>query len=94
MWHPKRNHTNEHIYKTETDSQISRMNLRLPWGAKWGGQGRDWIIREVAQRVHAPLFKINDQQGRTGKHRELCSTSCGSWIGRQFCEKVCTCMEG
>ena len=32
MWHPKRNHTNEHIYKTETDSQISRMNLRLPWG--------------------------------------------------------------
>ena len=32
MWHPKGNHTNEHIYKIETDSQISSMNLRLPQG--------------------------------------------------------------
>ena len=23
MWHPKRNRTNEHIYKAETDSQTS-----------------------------------------------------------------------
>ena len=29
MWNPKC-HTNEFIYKTETDSQTQKINLRLP----------------------------------------------------------------
>ena len=32
MQNPKRNDTNEHIYKTETVSQTERMNLWLQWG--------------------------------------------------------------
>ena len=34
--HLKKNDTNELIYRTETDSQIQRMNLRLPGGRGWG----------------------------------------------------------
>ena len=30
MWNLIKNDTNELIYKTETDSQISKSNLRLP----------------------------------------------------------------
>ena len=85
MWHPKGNHTNEHIYKIETDSQISRMNLRLPQRNKLERQEEEetgGILGEWHQRVHTALFKINDQQGLTVKHRELCSTSCGSPDGR------------
>ena len=51
MWHPKRNHTNEHIYKIKTDSQISRMNLRLPQGNKLErqeGEGTGGILAELA----------------------------------------------
>ena len=47
-------------------------------------------MRSWHQRVHTALFKINDQQGLTVKHRELCSTSCGSWMRGQFCKKLCT----
>ena len=46
------------------------------------------------QRVHTALFKINDQQGLTVKHRELCSTSCGSWMREQFYKKLCMYMDG
>ena len=81
MWHPKGNHTSEHIYKIETDSDIQN-ELKVATGGKCGGQSGGQIIREVAQCVHAALFKINDQQGLTVKHRELCSTSCGSPDGR------------
>jgi len=85
MWHPKRNHTNEHIYKTKTDSQISRMNLKLPKGNKlegrrevgWAGSLGSWHLH-----VHTALFKINDQQGLTVKHRELCPMSWGSLDGK------------
>ena len=38
MWNlKKKNDTNELIYKTETDSQIQKANLRLPKGKR----GRD-----------------------------------------------------
>ena len=36
IWNLKRHDTNELVYKTETDSQIQRMNLRLPGGKGWG----------------------------------------------------------
>ena len=51
MWHPKSNHTNEHIYKIKTDSQISRMNLRLPQENKLErqeGEGTGGILAELA----------------------------------------------
>ena len=37
MQNLKRTYANEHIYKTETDSQTQRMNLWLP-GRKGGGR--------------------------------------------------------
>ena len=40
MWSLKY-HTNEHIYKRETDSQIQRIELWLPrWRGAWGR--KDW----------------------------------------------------
>ena len=76
MWHPQRKHTNEHIYKTETDSHTYRMNLWLPWGL---GGGR--IRRELASTVHMALFKTDDQRSHTVEHTEFCLTSCGSTGG-------------
>ena len=37
MWHLKYD-TNEHIYKTKTDSQIQRTDLWLPRGRGVGGR--------------------------------------------------------
>ena len=64
--------TNELIYKTETDLQISQTNLRLPKRKHRGGQwGRDksgaW-----EEHTHATIYKIDSQQGPTVEHRELC----------------------
>ena len=36
MWNLKKYDTNELIYKTETDSQTSKTNLRLPKGKSEG----------------------------------------------------------
>ena len=37
----KKNDMNELIYKTEIDSQTSKMNLWSPEGIVWGWGGRD-----------------------------------------------------
>ena len=42
----------EFIYKTETDSQTQRMNLRLPSGEEWG----KWIHREFVIEMYALLY--------------------------------------
>lgn len=90
----KENHTNEHIYKIETDLQISRMNLRLPQRNKLERQeeeGTGGILGEWHQRVQTALFKINDQQGLTVKHRELCSRRhVGAGCEGSFGKKLCT----
>ena len=44
MWDLKRNDRNELIYKTETDSQTSRMNLGLPVGKNGGKWYRLWDL--------------------------------------------------
>ena len=33
--------------------------------------------------VHTAVFKMDDQQGPAGQHRELCSVLCGSLEGRE-----------
>ena len=43
--------TNEHIYKTETDSQIQKTNLWLPKGKGVGGG----INEEFGINTHTPL---------------------------------------
>ena len=41
-----KNDTNEHIYKTEIDSQIQRRDLEMPrWGGGGEGEGRTESLR-------------------------------------------------
>ena len=52
------------------------MNLWLLWGRDSQGV---WD-----QHAHTAIFKINNQQGTTIYHMELCSVLCGSQDGREF----------
>ena len=52
MWNPKYD-KNEHIYKTETDSQ--KTNLQLPKGKKGD------INEEFEISRYKPLYKINNK---------------------------------
>ena len=78
MWNLKRNYTNELIYKAERDSQTWKTNLQL---LEEGMGGRDsqgvWD-----GHVDTGLFKMDNQQGPTVQHMELCSMLCGSLDGR------------
>ena len=78
MWNLKRNDTNELIYETETDSQTKTMNFGYQWGRM---EGRDsqgvWD-----PHLHTAVFKMDNQQGPTVQHREVCSVLCGSLDGR------------
>ena len=47
-----KNDTNELIYKTETDLQILKTNLRLPKGKHGGGGG---INQEFGMNIHTLL---------------------------------------
>ena len=51
MWNLKRNDTNEFIYKTETDSQTSRMSLWL-LGEGWG----EGTVREFGMDMYTQLY--------------------------------------
>ena len=60
MWNLKKNHTNELIYKTETD-KLRKQTYGYQRG-KVGGRDRlgvwDWYI-------YTTVFKIDNQQGLT-----------------------------
>ena len=60
MWNLKRN-TNELIYKTETHSQTSKTNLRLPKGN--GEEGGRMNSEFVINHIHTTIYKIDNQQG-------------------------------
>ena len=49
----KKNDTNELIYKTETNSQISKTNLWLPKGKRGVGGG---INQELGTNIHTLLY--------------------------------------
>ena len=44
-------------YKTETDSQISKSNLGLPKGKRWGGV-RDKLVWNL--HIHTTIYKIDN----------------------------------
>ena len=49
------------------------------WGEGWG----EGIVKRVWDGlVHSAIFKMDNQQGLTVQHRELCSMLCGSPDGR------------
>ena len=80
MWNLKINDTTELIYKTERNSQAQRISLWLP-GKKDGERGSqgDWD-----GHVHTALFKMDNQQGPTTQHRELCSMLCNNLNGNRI----------
>ena len=51
-----KNDTKELIHKTETDSQISKSNLRLPQGKPWG-KGDE--LRK-GNNIYTLLYKIDN----------------------------------
>ena len=44
------------------------------------------------RHVHTAVFKVDDQQGPTVWHKELCSMLCGSLDGRGVWGRMDTCM--
>ena len=68
MQNLKRNYTNE-LYNTDTDSEAQRKNLQL-LGGRMGGKNSQGF---GDQHVHTSIFKMDNQQGPTVQHRELCS---------------------
>ena len=54
--------------------------------------GRDsWGIWE--EHVHTAMFEMDNQQGPTVFHRELCSMLCGSLDGRGIWGRMETCIR-
>ena len=56
-------------------------------GEKDGGR----IVWEFGY-VHTAIFKMDNQQGPTVEHRELCSKLCGRLDGREVWERMDTCI--
>ena len=65
-----KNYTNEPIYKTETELEISKTNLWLPKGKCDGGD------KSGAWDEHSTIYKTDNQQGPTVELRELYSIFC------------------
>ena len=79
MWSVK-NDMNELIYKTETDSQTQETNVWLPKGK--GSRGG--INQEVGINIYTTIYKIDNQQGPTVQHRELCSILYNNLYGKRI----------
>ena len=75
MWNLKRNYTNELTYKTEKRLTDFENELMV---ARWTGQ-RLW-----EGRVHAAIFKMENQQKPTVEHRELAQCHVAAWMGGEF----------
>ena len=77
----KINNRNELIYGTETDSQIQRTNFWLPEGEDGGG---DIDLGVWDRHTHTSIFYVDNPQGPTIQHRELCSTFCNYLNGKRI----------
>ena len=87
MWNLKSNDTNDITYKTETDSQTSRMSLWLQGEGWWEG-----IVKEFVMGMYTLIYLKWIKIGPTVQHMELCSMLHGSWDGRGVQGKMDTCM--
>ena len=64
-------------------------NELMVTGGKMGGRDSQGVWD---RRVHTAIFKMDNQQGPTLWHRELCSMLCGSLDGRGVWERMDTCI--
>ena len=76
----KKNDTNECTYKTEILADLEN-KLMVTRGR--GRGGRD-ILGVWGGHVHTIVYKIDNQQGLTVYHRELCSTFCNNLNGKRI----------
>ena len=73
----------------QKDSQTQKMNLWLLGGRIGGRDNRGgW-----GGHVHTAVFSVNNQQGPTAQHMELCSVLCGSLDGRKVWGRMDTCIS-
>ena len=56
-------------------------------GGRMGGRDNQGVWD---RHVHTAIFKMDNQQGPTVEHRELCSMLCGSLDGRGVCGRMDT----
>ena len=73
--------------------EISRRQLEFLKNLILGERmkGRDnWGLWD--QHVHTPIFKMDNQQGLTVSHMELCSMLCSNLDGREVWGSVDTCL--
>ena len=68
----------ELIHKTETDSKISKPNLWLPKGKRWG---EGLTGRVAVGHTHTATHRMGWRQGPTAWLREICSGLCGGLYG-------------
>ena len=78
MWNLIKYDTKQQIYKTETNSQISRPNLMVPIG-ETVGEGKNW---EGGNNTYTLLYKIDDLREPTLPHRKIYLT-----VGNNLCGK-------
>ena len=88
MWTLKRNDTNELIYKTE---RLTDLENELMVAGEWEMGVRD--LGSLDGQVHTTILQVDNQQGPTVQHMELCSMLCGSLNGRGVWGRMNTCIH-
>ena len=71
VWNLKHD-INEHIYKTEIDSRHRKQIYGFQ--QEWLGMNEEFGINVL----HTIIYKVDNKQGPTVYHKELCSVSCNN----------------
>ena len=84
MWYRKRKGANELCTRLKETHRLKGRNLWLLGGRMWGRDSEGvWD-----EHVHAAIFKMDNQQGPTVEHMELCSTLGSSQLHPNTKKKV------
>ena len=86
MWNLKRNDRNE-ITKQKRLTDLEN-ELMVAGGGGSRGQGQEVLDGHA----HTAIFKVDNQQGPTVQHMELCSMLCGSLDKRSVWGRMDTCI--
>ena len=78
------NDTPELIYKIETESQTRRRNLWLQGKKGWGERE----LGSLGSHVHSVMFQMNNQQGPSVQHRELCLALYNNLNGKRIRKRI------
>ena len=73
----------------QTHSQTTKLRVDGVGGGRGRGKG---YLGVWDGHVHAAVLRMDDQQGPTGEHGELCLMSCGGLDGRGVLGRMDTCI--